>query len=211
MTYKSVFLSLALAAVSSATAFAQENPFTFNLGAGGTAPVYGTGTRHDTGWNALAGVGFHPIPFLGVRGEFQYNSFDVNGTTLTSLAFPNGNTSVWSLTLNPVINLGARGPVSAYLIGGGGLYRRNTEFTTPTIASVTAYDPYFNYFYRVGVPADQVLASQSVLKPGVNGGAGISFRVGSRRTRIFAEARYHHMYTQPRATTYLPVTVGIQW
>src|SRR3954451_20119988 len=132
MTYRKSFISLAFLAAGTISAFAQsETPFTLNLGVGGTAPVYSTGTRHDTGWNVLAGVGIHPIPYIGLRPEFQYNRFGVNGTTLNALAFPNGNTSVWSLTLNPVINIGARGPVSAYLIGGGGLYRRSTEFTAP--------------------------------------------------------------------------------
>jgi hypothetical protein len=45
----------------------------------------------------------------------------------------------------------------------------------------------------------------------VNIGGGLSFRLGRGRTRVFAEARYDHMYTQPIATEFVPVIFGLRW
>lgn len=195
----------------STIASAQFAPVSFNVGGGATLPVYNTGYRHNNGWNLGAGVGIAPFSYLGARAEFQYSQMNINRTTLNALSFPQGQSRIWSLTLNPVIRFNPRGTVSPYLIGGGGIYHRTAEFSQPSVATVTAYDPFFNYFYRVAVPANEVLASQSVMKAGVNGGAGFSVKLGESRTSLYFEARYHHIYTRPVATTYLPVTFGVRF
>ena len=102
------------------------------------------------------------------------------------------------------------GPVDAYVIGGGGVYHRTQEFTTPTTATFTAFDPFFG-FYQAGVAANQVLASYSVVKPGVNIGAGVAF--GTRwHAKFYAEARYHKIFLgNDRHTDYIPVTFGVRW
>jgi opacity protein-like surface antigen len=210
MNRNKLVLALSLVGFGSLSVYA-EAPVSFNVGGGFTTPAYNTGIRHNTGWNGSVGVGITPFSHVGLRGEFQYNQLAINGSTLSALSFPNGDTRLWSLTLNPILRLHPRGMISPYLIGGGGLYHRTAEFTAPTVATVTAYDPYFNYFYRVAVPANQVLASQSVMKGGVNGGAGFTVRFGESRTSLYFEARYHHMFTRPVATTLLPVTVGLRW
>jgi hypothetical protein len=116
---------------------------------------------------------------------------------------------IQSVTLNPQIELPWKGPVRAYVIGGGGYYRRTIEFTAPTLATFSGYDPFFNIYYQQTVPANQVLSTYTVNKAGINGGVGLTF--GGNRLKFYAEARYHHIYTQPNATTYVPVTFGIQF
>jgi hypothetical protein len=75
---------------------------------------------------------------------------------------------------------------------------------------VTGFDPFFG-FYQFGVPANQVVASYTVNKPGVNGGMGVSF--GSKwHVKFYGEARYHRMFLgNDRHTDLLPVTFGIRW
>jgi hypothetical protein len=184
--------------------------FTANIGGGFTTPVYNTGRRLDNGWNVQAGVGVRPIPYFGVMLDFNYNQMDVNQATLTNLQFPDGQARIWSFTLDPVIHLNPRGPVGVYLIGGGGIYHRTIEFTQPTVATFTGFDPFFGIFYPIAVPANQVLASQSTYKPGVNGGLGFEF--GWRHhLKFYGEARYHNMYTNGRDTTFVPVSFGLRW
>jgi opacity protein-like surface antigen len=184
--------------------------FSGSIGAGFTTPVYGTGQRFDTGWNAGAGVGFNFSRFLGVEGQFQFNDLGVNSAALNNLGFPDGTMRMWSVTLDPVIHFAPSNKFNPYIIGGGGLYHRTVEFTAPTVATVTGFDPFFGFF-PVNVPANQVLASNSVYKPGFNGGAGFSIPLGGSKVKLFAEARYHFMYTAPRGTSILPVTFGIRW
>jgi hypothetical protein len=66
-------------------------------------------------------------------------------------------------------------------------------------------------FYRFPVLTNQVLASYSVNKPGVNGGIGLSFG-GYKRAKFYAEARYHRMFLGgDRHTDILPVTFGVRF
>ena len=189
---------------------AQEmSRFTFNAGGGFTTPVGGTGRRLDTGWNLQGGAGINFIPHLGAMLQFDYNSMGINSTTLNSFDVPGGNVKLWSLTVNPVVHLNPGSRVDVYVIGGGGLYHRTQEFTAPTVDVVTAFDPFFG-FYPVGVPANQILASYSVMKPGVNIGAG--FAVGTKwKAKFYAEARYHRMMFRDSHTDYIPVNFGLRW
>ena len=194
------------------TAMAQEVPrFTFNLGAGFTSPVDTTGDRLDQGWNASAGAGVNLHPNLGLMAQFNYNAFGINSATLSSLGFPAGDVRISSVTLNPVIHTNPRGPVDVYLIGGGGWYRWSQEFTRPTVATFTAFDPYFGVFYPVPVPVNQVVSSYAINKPGWNGGLGLSF--GTRwSAKFYAEARFHRVILgSDRYADMLPVTFGLRW
>jgi len=192
------------------TLSAQEVPrFTFNAGAGFTPPLGATGQRLDTGWNVGAGAGYNFNARFAVMGQFQFNDFRVNTATLNNLGYPDGSVRLWSLTLDPVVHLNPRGHLDVYLIGGGGLYHRTQEFTSPTVATVTGFDPFFG-FVPVEVPANQVLASYSVNKPGVNGGVGVA--LGTKwNAKFYAEARYHRMFIGDTHTDFIPVTFGIRF
>jgi len=189
---------------------AQEVPrFTFNAGAGFTTPVGNTGRHLDTGWNLGAGAGYNFNPHVGAVLQFQYNDFGINTPTLANIGVPDGSVRLWSLTLNPVVHLNPRGHVDVYVIGGGGLYHRTQEFTAPTTAIVTGFDPFFGFF-PAEVPANQVLASQSVMKPGLN--AGMGFAVGTKwNAKFYAEARYHRMFIGDYHTDFVPVSFGIRF
>ncbi len=190
---------------------AQETPpVSFNVGGGFVQGVGGSGRRLDTGWNFNGGVGYNFNPYVGLMGQFDYNQMDINAATLNSLGFPGGDVNMWSVTLDPIVHTHPRGPVDLYFIGGGGLYHRRQEFTQPSTAVFTGFDPFFGFF-PVAVPTTQVLTSYSVNKPGVNGGIGLSF--GTRwHVKFYAEARYHRMFLgSDRHTDYLPVTFGLRW
>jgi hypothetical protein len=184
--------------------------FSFNAGAGFTTPVGGTSRRLDTGWNLQGGAGVNFIPHVGAMLQFNYNDMGINRATLDNLGgIPGGSVRIWSLTLNPVVHLNPKGKVDAYIIGGGGIYHRTQEFTEPAISFATAFDPFFG-FYDVAVPVNQVIASRSVMKPGVNIGAGLAF--GSKwKGKFYAEARYHRMMFRNSHTDYIPVNFGYRF
>jgi hypothetical protein len=190
---------------------AQENPrFAFNVGGGFTQTVGNTGRHLDNGWNLTAGAGINFSKYFGTMVDLGYNRFGINGMTLSRAGFPDGNVSVFSATLDPVVHLNASSHVDAYLIGGGGLYHTMQEFTQPSVSAFTAFDPFFG-FYNVAVPTTQVLSSYSVNKPGVNIGAG--FAIGTKwHGKIFAEARYNRIFMgNDRHEDYIPVSFGFRW
>jgi hypothetical protein len=203
---------LLTAACAAAIPAAAQGRFTGFVGGGFTEPVKDIGTRLDRGWNATAGAGVNLTDHVGVLVDFGFNNFDINRSSLNQVGAPGGTTRIWSLTLDPIVHLaGSEAPVDIYVTGGGGVYHRTVEFTAPSIATVTAFDPWWGVFYPANVPSNVVIGSYSVTKPGANGGLGVSFRLGSSRAKIFAEARYHRMFTNRIDTTYVPVTFGLRW
>jgi len=182
-----------------------------NVGGGFTMPAGNLDRRVDTGWNVKGGVGLNANDYLGAVLEFQYNGFGLGGDYLRSLAVPDGNARIWSVTLNPVVRVNPRGAVGLYVTGGGGFYQRTVEFTQPSTAAVTVFDPWFGYFYNALVPANQVLGSFTQNKAGINGGGGLTFGVPRTHGKFFAEARYHYVFTDRVRTRYIPVTFGFRW
>ncbi|HEY1337842.1 MAG TPA: hypothetical protein VGF59_10055 [Bryobacteraceae bacterium] len=185
--------------------------FTGYAGGGFSEPVKDIGSRLDMGWNVSAGAGatYHQV---GLMVDFMFNDFPINRATLNNQQVPDGTTRVWAFTLDPVFHVRpVDSPVDAYVTGGGGIYHRTIEFTQPALATVPVFDPFFGIIYPANIVTNQVIASRSNYKGGVDVGAGVAFKIGPGGLKLFAEARYHHMFTRPTPTTLVPVTFGIRW
>jgi len=116
---------------------------------------------------------------------------------------------VFSATLDPIVHLNPHGHFDVYITGGGGIYHRYQDFTQPTTIVVNGYNPFFGFF-PVAVPAQQVVQSYSVNKPGIDAGVGIAF--GSMwHGKFFAEARWNRIFTNYAHTDYVPVIFGFRW
>ncbi len=206
-----ILLLLSLGAGLLAPLQAQEyHRLIVDFGAGFDTPVGGTGRALDYGWNLQGGVGVNFTSVIGAKVQVGYDSMGINSTTLANLGVPGGDLHIFSATLDPIIHLTPHRHFDFYLIGGGGMYKRTQEFTSPGVATVAGYNPFFG-FYQYGVPTTNILASYSVVKPGVNGGAGIA--LGSKwGGKFFAEARYNRIYMGSNAhTDYVPVSFGYRW
>jgi len=200
---------LALCCMAAIPGLAQPR-FTGFVGAGPTVPLNPTAKRtNDVGWNISAGGGLSNN-HVGLMLDFMFNDININDNTLTQVGAPNGSVRTWGFTLDPVVHVTQEGPADIYFTGGGGIYHRTVEFTQPTVAQTTFFDPWFG-FYPGLIGTNQILASYGQYKGGVDGGAGVSFRLGSSHVKAFMEARYHYIFTRPVATTMIPVTVGLRW
>ncbi len=204
------FLAPCFGLLALASLNAQETPrYSFDLGGGFTTPVGNTGRHLDKGWDVRGGAGVNFSPHFGAMLNLGFDSFGVNSTTLSGVGAPGGDLHVFSARIDPIVHLNPKGHVDVYLTGGGGLYRRTQEFTQPTVGRATGFDPFFG-FYPYSFSATQVLASNTVTKPGVDGGAGIAF--GSKwHGKFFAEARYNRIFMRNTHTDYIPVTFGFRW
>ncbi len=202
-----------LGALALARPSAAQGLFTGKIGGGFTEPVWDIGNRLNRGWNVTAGAGVNLTRegHVGVLGEFNYNRFGLSNGALNAANVPGGDMSLWSFTANPRVRLNPRGKVDFYLIGGGGVYHRTIDFTAPGFSNITAFDPFFGILFPATISTTQVLASRSNTKGGLNGGAGFEIKLGQGNAKFFGEARYHHMYTRPTATTFVPVTFGFSW
>lgn len=211
-SFKRVYALSAGVAILSLPCFAQiTNTLTFGAGVGFTSPVRWSEDRLDTGFNFTANGGLNLKPRIGAKLEFGYNQLGLASSVLQAVGVPSGSARVYSLTLNPEIRVNPRGRFDEYLTFGGGYYRRTVEFTEPTVALFTGFDPFYGVFVPVGVPVQQVLGYYSQNKGGLNVGGGVTIRFREdSRAKFFAESKYHYIFTNGR-TTLLPVTFGIRW
>ena len=205
-----ILLAVALSSICNAQLTEHLN---LGGGAGFTVPTGRAGRSLDTGWNINLRGGVNVSHQLAADLDFTYSHSDLNRATLARFTEPNGSVSFWSLTFNPVVKFAPeRSPVQPYITAGYGLYHRNLTLTRPTIVPTLVCDPFFGVCFPASVGVDQVVASNSTLKTGFNAGGGLDFRLGERRTKLFAEARYHRMFTtHGEDFTYVPVTFGLHW
>ena len=178
-----------------------EAKLTGFFGLGFATPVNPVARQLDTGWTLSGGIGVTQR-YAGVLLDATFADFGLNHTTLVGLGVPRGDQKYWAITVDPVAHVNPRGPVDFYLTGGGGLYSQITEFRFR--------DGGFGGFDNRG----DVFFSNTLYKGGVNGGAGFAFNIGGIHhspAKIFAEARFHHMFTRSPGASFIPVTIGIRF
>ena len=212
----SVMTFAAILCCATATSFAQSQlteRLTFHVG-GGVSPVVGQASRRlDTGWHFDAGAGVKLSPAIEATVDYRYHGFGVTDLVLNEFQVPNGHAHLWSLTLDPKVQIPINSKVRPYVIGGVGYYRRTVEFTAPTVTQGLVFDPFFDAFFSVPYAAEQVLGTMR--RSGIGGSLGGGFEVkvgsGDSSAKFFSEARYEYADTGKIPTRMVPVTFGIRW
>ncbi len=207
---KTYVIATCLGMLAFASLNAQEvKRFSFEAGAGFVTPVGTSGQHLETGWDIRGGAGVNLSPYFGVMLNAGYDSFGINAATLNAVGVPGGDLRVFKATIDPIVHLNPKGRFDVYATGGGGIYHRTQEFTQPTVGYATGFDPFFG-FYPYAYQANQVLASYTVNKPGIDAGMGLAF--GSKwHGKFFAEARYNRIFMRNSHTDYVPVSFGFRW
>jgi opacity protein-like surface antigen len=214
MKYKRLFVLVLIAVFASAPcAFGQvTDHLNVSVGGGVSTPTGDAGHDLNTGWNFAASGGYNFNPYVSANLDFGYNRWGLNAAALQRFQEPNGQASVWDLTLNPVVHFNPRGKVDFYTTAGFGVYHRDLILTEPFNTTVFVCDPFFNFCFPQNVTIDQVVARFDTTKGGWNAGGGFSYRIGDSRLRFFTEARYHRMFNSEGGDlTYVPVTFGFRW
>ena len=183
-----------------------------SAGGGFTEAIGRAGNNVDTGWNFDVRGGYMPSPHIALDLDFNYNHWGLNSAALARFGEPGGYTSIWSISFLPVLHGSPHWHVAPYAFAGPGLFYRNLSLTAPGVVNTFYCDPFFGVCYPASVGVDQVVASSTTYKAGVNAGAGVEFRLGSSRLKAFGEARYSRMFTTHGTDlTFVPVTFGLRW
>lgn len=191
---------------------AQEyHHFTFNVGGGFTGITGDQEGRLDHGGNFEAGAGFNFNQYVGILGTFTFNQLGITRSALDAAEQPDGNGRVYTFTVDPVLRFPIFGGVRGYVTGGGGWMRRTVQFTQPTLAQVTIFDPWWGYFGPALVPVNQVLGSFSSDAGAVDVGAGIDIPLPRTSANLYVQVKYMHGFTTQKDTAIVPVSVGLRW
>ena len=196
-------------------------------GGGFTAPVgndvsggdqFGLSGYNTWGYNLTFGAGWNFNKWLGALVEYQFNRNKIPGDTLAAVGAPGGNINTWSFTIDPIIYLPPiTSKVGAYVTGGGGFYRKVTNYTSPTEACY--FDPFFGLICG---SQNETIYHFSSNQGGLNIGAGLYWKAfgPDSHAKLYAEARYVWV-DSPSATIsqpfaggtegLIPVTFGIRF
>jgi hypothetical protein len=188
--------------------------YTFAFGGGFDIPAGQTSKYQTPGFNVKIAGGYNLNRMLGAQVEYNYDHFGIPQAQLNRVKEPNGDVHLWSIGIDPFINIPTRGKVQPYVIGGVGFYRKVTEFTEP-------YASCYYYCYS----ASAIVAHFSNNAFGANGGIGFNFRASRwNDVKFFAEARYVWVNNSQSSnsasdgyspandrTGYFPATFGVRF
>jgi hypothetical protein len=193
--------------------------FAFEVGGGFNGPI-GNDTSSNSGgpfitWggNFTVGGGLHFNKYLSLLAEYQFIDDKLPGHFIGEVGTEGGNAHIWSFTLAPVVDLFPKRTNSIYVTGGGGFYRKVTNFTNPE------YVEYCDYYCEIYTENETVYHFSSN-QGGMNLGLGLTHKIGGAdsKMKLFAEARYLFLDTPginettgTGTTGLVPVTLGLRW
>jgi hypothetical protein len=94
--------------------------------------------------------------------------------------------------------------VGGYLLGGGGIYHRIVQLTTPSVGYTSYCDPYWYVCYPALVSVDTIIGDRSSNDFGMDFGGGLTF---GKEGKFYIETRYHYVWGKkitPTTVTTLP-------
>jgi hypothetical protein len=193
-----------------------QAPYHFNIGGGAGWPNGQTSDFASVGGHGVVGGGFTLAPHVGLNGEYMFQDLPVRSTIVSRLAATDASSHLHAITGNLVLAFGGE-KLGAYLVGGGGWYKRTWKVTHPVLGTENECDPgllWFGIFdcHEEIVVRDKTLASGSETAPGWNAGGGVTLSLGrDTSAKLYLEVRYHHANHRGIPTEVLPLTIGIRW
>jgi hypothetical protein len=195
----------------------------FEAGGGFNAPTSDSSSDITWGGNLNVGAGYKFTPHLSALIEYQFIDDKLPGALIAETGATGGNAHIWSFTVAPVYDLFPKRTNDFYVTGGGGFYRKVTNFTDPEESE-------YCYYYYCGIGVENVVVGHfSSNQGGWNIGGGYTHRLGGiygdGNVKLFAEARYLDVLTPATAsspnglgvaavsadTKLVPVTFGVRF
>jgi len=190
-----------------------SNKWTGEVGVGFTGPIGNTFHYLNTQWAFGGGFGRNFNKTFGVLAQFDYDHFGFNGRTLTNqeaiynygctpiliadgyctiVTGLDGNSHIWSFSLNPIVNIIDGKPFGAYAVGGVGFFHKVANFTLP---ATVCLDPYCIYQGTENENIDHYTSNA----PGFDAGFGLTYKPSRfSGERLFAEGRYNLLLNSQR-------------
>jgi hypothetical protein len=155
----------------------------FSLGGGIGIPLGSFDDAAKMGWHGLAAVSFVPNGSpVGIQFDGQFQQYKLDGTgDLKDRMLIGTGNVVFKFKTSE------ESTFRPYLIGGGGVYNVKT---TGNVTPGTLFEG-------------------GVTKFGINAGAGFDFKAGA--VGLFAEGRFHDVFTSGENVKFIPITVGIRF
>jgi hypothetical protein len=183
--------------------------YDFYVGGGFATPEGDQSDYLTTGWGLQFGGGRMFNKLFGVNLEIGYDEFGMTGTTINNqselyyddTAGDTGlgaNSHIWSISLQPVVNLHSGEGLGAYVTGGVGFYHKVGNFTIPQ--EEEECDEFYGcYVFEGNANVDHYTSNA----PGFDGGVGLTYKFSRFASeRLYAEVRFVHIDNSYRPADY---------
>ncbi len=188
--------------------------WTFNVG-GGASLTNGTTKKFVRGGGGVGAVGVarNASRYLGLRFDFQWDNLPLRASALQAAQAPGANDHVYSLMLDPIINIPATKNWGGYVVFGPGFYHRSGKLDSSSAIPGSACNSFFTWWghcYNASLPINGHFLNSSQNEFGYNFGGGITRKIRPN-IDFYAEFRYLHGAHNGITTDLRPITVGIRW
>jgi hypothetical protein len=207
-----VGVASALAAAATPARAQWSNPakeWGFRAFGGASVPMGSTANMIDTGWDAGLGATYHPDDRpLGLYADVAFHRWRIAQKLLDQWTVPNGNATVWAVSLNADYAPAPKGTFGYFVYGGPTLNFDAAEATEPATGNGIVCSPWWGCW---PIYADQVIGKHTSVRFGLNAGAALTVKTSSP-AEVFLEGRYHFQFLSGgQNAQYLPLSVGVRW
>lgn len=184
--------------------------WTFNVGGGGSL-MNGMTDKFVRNGGVVAGGGVtrNYSKYLGLQAQFQWNNLPLRTSALESAQATGGHGYLYSIMVDPIINIPVTKVWSGFILIGGSYYHRGGTLDSSNVIRGSGCDPFYHWWgtCRNGsIPESGNFLSTSQNDFGFNAGLGVS-----RKLRGNVELYGEFRYLQSSATSLRPITIGFRF
>jgi hypothetical protein len=186
----------------------------FNAGGGGSL-TNGTTAKFVRGGGGIAAAGAarNYSKYFGFRLDFQFDNLPLRDSALVSAQAPGATSHVYSLALDPIINIPVTNDWGGYVVFGPAFYHRSGKLDSSTALPGSACNPFFLWWgpcFNASLPVSGNFLHASQNEFGDNFGLGLTHKINPK-IEIYAEFRYLHGKHNGITTDLRPITLGVRW
>jgi opacity protein-like surface antigen len=188
--------------------------WTFNVGGGASLPNGTTNTYvRGGGGIAAAGAARNYSKYFGLRLDFQFDNLPLRTSALELAQAPGATDHVYSLMLDPIINIPASKNWGGYLVFGPSFLHRSGKLDSSAAVPGSACNGFFTWWghcFDNSLPINGNFLHSSQNEFGYNFGGGITRKIRPNMD-LYVEFRYLHGKHNNITTDLRPITIGIRW
>ncbi len=190
----------------------------WNFNVGGGAATYSGATKQFVRGGGLigaAGVARNYSKYFGLRADFQYDNLPLRNSALGPMgaSAPGANSHVYTLMVDPIINLPFTKEWSGYIVFGPSFYHRSGKLDSSTAIPGSPCNAFFTWWgkcFASSLPVNGNFLHASQNEFGENFGGGVARRIRPN-LEIYAEYRLAHGTSVHITTDLRPITIGVRW
>jgi len=186
----------------------------FNVG-GGASLTNGNTENYVRGGGgiAAAGVARNYSKYFGFRLDFQFDNLPLRTSALQAAQAPGATDHVYTLNLDPIINIPVTKVWGGYFLAGPAFFHRSGKLDSSTALPGSACNGFFTWWghcLAASLPINGDFLHSSQNEFGENFGGGITRKIRPNLD-FYAEFRYQHGKYNNITTDFRPITIGLRW